>query len=121
MFCERCGRILKDSEYVCPECGKQCRVPPIQENQFSQGNPRFGQVQPVNFGEIFKSRYFLGSLVCGLLAGFAVTYVWRFTFLMFCIPLFLPMGGKGIGLGLMIGISMGCMIAMLIKALYPIT
>jgi len=116
MFCERCGRNLKDEEYVCPECGKQCRVPPMQENQFQQGNQMFGQVQPINLADIFKSKYFLGSLACGLVAGFAVTYIWRFTFLMFCIPLFIPMGGRGIGLGLMIGMSIGCVAAMLAKA-----
>ena len=115
-FCPRCGRYLKDEEYQCPECGNIVRQIPRDE----QVPPEMGGYSdagrgPVSLKKAVFEKYFFIAFAIAFAASFAVTYFWRFSFLFFCIPLFIPMGRISIGLGAFAGLVGGSAVAYLYK------
>ncbi len=116
-FCPRCGRYLKDTEFQCPECGNIVREIPVQDNVAHNVNRvYFGDdYENVQLRNIINWKYFTLAFVVGFAGLFAATYFWRFSMVFFFIPLFLPMGKGGIGLGLLTGMIGGSVTALLLK------
>ena len=116
-FCPKCGRNLKDNEYRCPECGNMVREPPVEQ----QIPPEFvdyyktANATPLNLKKMIFSKYFFIAFVIAFAAAFSITYLWRFSFLFFCIPLLIPMGRISIASGALIGVSLGTVAGLLTK------
>jgi hypothetical protein len=116
-FCPKCGRYLKDGEFQCPECGNTVREVPISEKVAPNVNMMYtgNKEGRVDWKKVFFDKYFFIALAAGLAISFAVTYLWRFTFFIFCIPLLLPLGKLSIGAGLFTGLVGGSLVAILTK------
>ena len=114
-FCPRCGRYLKDDEFQCPECGNIVRqrqaVPPTDMPGYMSN----GRAEPIDLKKIVFEKYFFIALAVAFVMAFAVTYLWRFTFLFFCFPLILPFGRMSITAGVFAGVSLGSVTAILLK------
>jgi hypothetical protein len=119
-FCPRCGRYLKDDEYQCPECGNIVRQAPRVETQIP---PELEELitdrkEPVNILQMIFEKWFFVAFAIAFVAAFLVTFYWRFTFLMFCIPLFIPTRRLSIGAGLLGGLTGGSVTALLVKTYF---
>ncbi len=119
-FCPKCGRYLKDDEFKCPECGNMVRSRPEEELPPQFREPMQKGQETFDFKKTFTEKWFFIALGIGFAAAFSVTYFWRFSFLFFCFPLFLPTGRMSIALGAVIGICLGSVAAFLVKT-YLIT
>ncbi len=95
MFCERCGRILKDGELTCPECGAY-----------------YG---PVDTAEPPKRMYFYLAFVISAAIMTAVSYYMGF-YALLCMLLFWTGGRprnnfemvlRGLGFGITLGCAIG--------------
>ena len=118
-FCPRCGRYLKDDEFQCPECGNVVRQIPHDDVRPDGFQPNGNENVTVTSGkDIVKAifdKYFFIAMAIGFVAMFAVTYMWGFHFILFCIPLFFPMGRMSRGPGLLAGMTVGSLTAILWK------
>jgi hypothetical protein len=119
-FCPRCGRYLKDDEYQCPECGNVARQAPHVEHQAPPGLENVEEVGPdgvIHFSlrKLFFDKWFFVAFAIAFAGGFLVTYLWRFSIILFCVPLFIPSRKISIGLGAFLGLAGGTAAALLIK------
>jgi len=116
-FCPRCGRFLKDNEYQCPECGNMVRSPPMPEQVPPQYDEyyRSAGTAPISLSKLIFEKYFFIALAICFAIAFSITYMWRFSFLFFCIPLLIPMGRFSISFGALAGMSLGTVAALLVK------
>ena len=112
-FCPRCGRYLQDYEYKCPECGYAVRENP-NPTPSGYAQPYPGMTPEQMKKALFDKWFFVSFAICFALT-FVVTLYWRFTFLFFCFPLFLPMGRISIATGSLLGISAGSILALMLR------
>lgn len=97
MFCERCGRILKDGELTCPECGAY-----------------YG---PTEITDPPKRSYFFISFVISAAAMTAASFYLGFYSLLFMLLFWI--GGKpetNLGMvlkGVGLGVTAGCLIGLI--------
>ncbi len=119
-FCSRCGRYLKDDEYQCPECGNVVRQMPNTDNRIPSEFQEFETVDDngiVRFSlkKLIFEKWFFVAFGIAFAASFALTYMWRFSIILFCVPLLIPMKRISIGAGTMVGLTGGTVTALLIK------
>ncbi len=115
-FCPNCGRYLKDDEYQCPECGNIVRQMPHVDHTppgFSDFYDEKGS--PKSLKEMIFEKWFFVALVIAFAIAFSVTFFWRFTVLIFCIPLLIPSRRLSIAIGALVGLSGGTAVALLIN------
>lgn len=115
-FCPRCGRYLKDDEYQCPECGFVVRQMPHVDNTppgFSDFYDERGE--PKSLRELIFEKWFFVALAITFVIAFAITFYWRFTILIFCIPLLLPWRRLSIAVGMLAGLAGGTVTALLVN------
>ena len=115
-FCPRCGRYLKDDEYQCPECGNVVRQMPRNETippEFSDYYNNKGE--PISLKKLIFEKWFFVALAIAFAISFAITFYWRFTILLFCLPLFVPWRRLSIAAGLLVGLTGGTATALLIN------
>ncbi len=115
-FCPNCGRYLKDDEYQCPECGNIVRQMP----HVDQTPPGFSSFydekgEPKSLKKLIFEKWFFVALAITFVAAFAITFFWRFTVLIFCIPLLIPSRRLSIAIGALAGLSGGTAAALLIN------
>ena len=119
-FCSKCGRYLKDDEYQCPECGNVVRQMPHMERQIP---PEFENIETVgpngaihfDLKKMIFEKWFFVAFAIAFTGGFLLTYLWRFSFIIFCVPLIIPMRRLSISLGTFAGLIGGTVTALLIK------
>lgn len=119
-FCPRCGRYLKDDEYQCPECGNVVRQMPNMDDRIP---PEFQEFETVDDNGIVRfslkklifEKWFFVAFGIAFAAAFLLTYMWRFSIILFCVPLLIPMKRISIGAGTMVGLIGGTVTALLIK------
>ena len=63
---------------------------------------------------IFEKWFFVAFAIA-FTGGFLLTYLWRFSFIIFCVPLIIPMRRLSISLGTFAGLIGGTVTALLIK------
>ncbi len=114
-FCPRCGRYLKDDEYQCPECGNIIREIRSEEIPAEVRKAYGMDSENVSLSKALLEKWFFIALAIAFTASFTVTYFWRFSFLFFCFPLFLPMGRMSIAAGALLGICLGSICGFLVK------
>lgn len=119
-FCPRCGRYLKDDEYQCPECGNVVRQMPNRDDRIP---PEFQEFESIDDNGIVRfslkkmifEKWFFVAFGIAFVAAFLLTYMWRFSIILFCVPLLIPMKRISIGAGTMVGLMGGTVTALLIK------
>ena len=95
-FCPRCGRYLKDDEYQCPECGNVVRQMPNRDDRIP---PEFQEFESIDDNGIVRfslkklifEKWFFVAFGIAFAAAFLLTYMWRFSIILFCVPLLIPM------------------------------
>ncbi|MBE6528514.1 MAG: zinc-ribbon domain-containing protein [Thermoplasmata archaeon] len=113
-FCPRCGRYLKDNEYQCPECGNMVR--PMPQSEVPEEIRILAGADDRPLKERVFGKPFFAGLIAAFVITFAITWYWRFTFLFFCVPLFLPSNRLGLSAGLFVGICLGSLTGYITRA-----
>ena len=92
-------------------------------NRDDRISPEFQEFESVDDNGIVRfslkklifEKWFFVAFGIAFAAAFLLTYMWRFSIILFCVPLLIPMKRISIGAGTMVGLIGGTVTALLIK------